>query len=187
MRKILLIFFTCVFLPPLHLSALGTHHPPFPEKLDSHGFQEIFVKIGGLYISGQPDKIAFSKLKEMGVTTVINLRTNMEMADRNAVPFDEKEVVQNLGMDYIHIPLGGPDHPYNKEALDKFARAYENAGGKVLLHCSVAYRASHMWAAYLIQYKNYSPEKAIEMAKAVNFGELPLEGFLGKKIIYKLK
>jgi len=39
-----------------------------------------------------------------------------------------------------------------------------------------------MYAAYLVQYKNFSPNKAIEYAKAVNFGEWPLEGLLGKKM-----
>jgi hypothetical protein len=40
-----------------------------------------------------------------------------------------------------------------------------------------------MWAAYLIQFKDFSPDTAIEHAKAINFGEWPLEGLLGKKMI----
>jgi protein tyrosine phosphatase (PTP) superfamily phosphohydrolase (DUF442 family) len=85
-------------------------------------------------------------------------------------------------MKYIHIPLGGPDSPYNNEALIKFANALKDANGKVLLHCTSGRRASYMYAAYLIQYKGFSPNKAIEYAKAVNFGEWPLEALLGKKL-----
>jgi len=90
--------------------------------------------------------------------------------------------VDSLGMKYIHIPLGRPDSPYNNEALIKFANALKDANGKVLLHCTSGRRASYMYAAYLIQYKGFSPNKAIEYAKAVNFGEWPLEALLGKKL-----
>jgi len=154
----------------------------FPVKLDATGFQEVFAKVGDLYISGQPTAEAFAKLKSEGVTTVINLRTDSEMSNRENIRFDERAVVDSIGMKYIHIPLGGPDSPYNNEALIKFANALKDADGKVLLHCTSGRRASYMYAAYLVQYKNFSPNKAIEYAKAVNFGEWPLEGLLGKKM-----
>lgn len=154
----------------------------FPQKLEMNGFRQVITKTGNLYISGQPDADAFRKLKSDGVTTVINLRTEQEMSNRDYVPFDEKQLLDSLGIKYIHIPLGGADTPYNNEALNKFAEGFESADGKVLLHCTVAWRASHMWAAYLVQYKGFEPIKAIEHAKAINFGELPFEGLLGKKL-----
>lgn len=185
MKKLIPVFFICLLLGCFHLAAQDTLS--VPKKLDAHGFSEVFVQIDRLYVSGQPDEESFSKLKNLGVATIINLRTKQEMDNRHYVPFDEKEVVQNLGMNYVHIPLGGKDTPYNKEALNKFVKTFENSDGKVLLHCSVAYRASHMWAAYLIEYKNYSPEVAVEHARAINFGELPIEGLLGKKAIYRFE
>ena len=51
----------------------------------------------------------------------------------------------------------------------------------------MAWRASQMFAAYLIADKNFPPEKAIEYAKAVNFGEMPVEGLLGKKLVIGFK
>ena len=154
----------------------------FPIKLDNTGFQDVFAKSDNLYISGQPDKESFAKLKSEGVTTVVNLRTPSEMDNREYVSFDEKAVVDSLGLEYIYIPLGGTEFPYTKEALQKFSDAIEKAEGKVLLHCTVGRRASNMFAAYLIQFKGFEPNKAIEYAKAVNFGEWPLEGLLGKKL-----
>ena len=159
----------------------------FPIKLEATGFQEVFAQVDNLYISGQPDEASFQKLKSEGVTTVVNLRTPNEMENRENVPFDEKTVVDSLGLEYIHIPLGGTEFPYTNEALLKFADAVDKAEGKVLLHCTVGRRASHMWAAYLIQFKGFEPNKAIEYAKAVNFGEWPLEGLLGKKMIIKFE
>ena len=154
----------------------------FPVKLDATGFQEVFAEVENLYISGQPEKESFAKLQSEGVTTVVNLRTDSEMNNLENVPFDERAVVDSLGMKYIHIPLGGPDSPYSNDALIKFATALNDADGKILLHCTSGRRASYMYAAYLIQYKGFSPNKAIEYAKAVNFGEWPLEALLGKKL-----
>jgi uncharacterized protein (TIGR01244 family) len=159
----------------------------FPVKLDSEGFREVLVKVDNLYISGQPDEESFRKLKSEGLTTVINLRTEKEMNNRELVPFDEESVMDSLKLEYIRIPLGGADSPYNNEALIKFADALENADGDVLLHCASARRASYLWAAYLIQFKDFSPDKAIEYAKAINFEESPLEGLLGKKMIVEFE
>ena len=89
----------------------------YPVKLDATGFQEVFAKVDDLYISGQPSAESFSMLKSEGVTTIINLRTPSEMDNRENVPFDEKAVVDSLGLEYIHIPLGGTEFPYNNEAL----------------------------------------------------------------------
>jgi uncharacterized protein (TIGR01244 family) len=175
----------CLLLLPALL--MGQDDVPFPEKLDATGFREVLARSGNLYISGQPDEASFAKLLKEGVTTVVNLRTQEEMDDRQRVPFDEKKVVEDLGMKYVHIPLGGSDHPYVPEALKTFADTLAHAEGKVLLHCTVAWRASQMFAAYLIADKNFPPEKAIEYAKAVNFGEMPVEGLLGKKLVIGFK
>jgi uncharacterized protein (TIGR01244 family) len=163
-------------------SVYGQDSVSFPVKLDPTGFQGVFVRVGNLYISGQPDEESILELKSEGVTTIINLRTPKEMDDRERVPFDEKTLIDSLSMNYVHIPLGGDDYPYTPEALTKFANAMADADGSVLLHCTVGWRASQMWAAYLIQYKNFAPDEAIEYARAVNFGKWPMEELLGKKL-----
>ena len=77
----------------------------FPVKLDNTGFQDVFAQADNIYISGQPDKESFTKLKSEGVTTIINLRTPSEMDNWEYVPFDEKAVVDSLGLEYIYIPF----------------------------------------------------------------------------------
>ncbi|MCB9059464.1 MAG: dual specificity protein phosphatase family protein [Calditrichae bacterium] len=176
-------FLSGLFILLLNGSILfGQESVEFPQKLDQKGFRGIIAKSGNLYISGQPDDSSFSWLKQQGVRTIINLRTDQEMNNRDYVPFDEKALLENLGLSYIHIPLGGENNPYTPQALNTFAESIDKAEGKVLLHCTVAWRASHMWAAYLVKYKGFSTEKAIEYAKAINFGELPIEGLLGNKV-----
>ncbi|MDH5412643.1 MAG: sulfur transferase domain-containing protein [Flavobacteriaceae bacterium] len=154
-------------------------------KLNNDGFREILVQVNDVYISGQPEKHGLNKLKELGVTTVVNLRTNREMDDRNIVPYDEAIYIDSLGMKYIHIPLGGPENPYTPEALETFNEALNQSHGKVLLHCTVAWRASHLWTAYLIKYRNIDVDQAIEHGKKINLSSLPLESFLNRKITLK--
>jgi uncharacterized protein (TIGR01244 family) len=156
----------------------------FPEKLQRTDFQAMIADAGPLYIAGQPTEEALREMASQGLKTVINLRTQREMDNRAAVPFDEAALLKELGMTYVHIPLGGPDTPYTPEAVEKFATAFEAAEGKALLHCTVAWRASHMWAAYLVKHKGYTREEAVRHGAAMNLngysaGGTPLDGLLG--------
>jgi uncharacterized protein (TIGR01244 family) len=156
----------------------------FPEKVQRSDFQFVIADAGPLYVAGQPSEAALRDLAAKGIKTVINLRTQREMDNRQAVPFDEVALLKELGMTYVHIPLGGPDTPYTPEAVEKFAKAFESANSKILLHCTVAWRASHMWAAYLVKHKGYTLEEAKRHGTAINLngysaGGSPIDGLLG--------
>ena len=47
------------------------------------------------------------------------------------------------------------------EELDTFTAAMATAEGKVLLHCTIAWRASHLWAAYLIRERKTPVDGAV--------------------------
>jgi uncharacterized protein (TIGR01244 family) len=164
---------------------------PAPVVLDPHGqFQEKFASVGDdVFISGQPTEQALRDLRARGVTTVVNLRSPEEMTKR--VSFDEAALVKNLGMEYVYVPVRGTaDFPYSPAAVKSFATAMTGAKGKVLLHCTVAWRASHLWAAYLIQYRDVPVAKALEQARTINLMDnmrmdgdrQPVEDFLGRSL-----
>jgi uncharacterized protein (TIGR01244 family) len=164
---------------------------PAPVAQETMGmFQDKFAKIGDdLFISGQPTERGLRELHAQGVTTVVNLRTPEEMKSR--VPFDEAALVKELGMKYVYLPMRGTaEYPYAPEALKSFATALSEANGKVLLHCTIAWRASHLWAAYLIQYRHLPVETALRQTRLINLmddmrsdGDLqPVEAFLGRKL-----
>ncbi len=171
---------------------VGTAEPgpaPDPMLLDNEGlFQARFASVGDdLFIAGQPTEAGLRELRAKGVTTVVNLRMPEEMAK---VGFDEAAVSKNLGITYVHIPMRGTqEHPYGPSELDRFATTLASARGKVLLHCTVAWRASHLWAAYLIQYRKVPVATALAQARAINLrddrpygGQQPIEGFLGRSV-----
>jgi uncharacterized protein (TIGR01244 family) len=175
------------FTRPAKISAVAP-----PVIMDSTGlFQARFARVGeDIFVAGQPTERALREMRDHGVTTVVNLRTPEEMT-RN-VDFDEQGLVAQLGMRYVHLPVrGGAEYPYSPETLTKFAEAVSTAKGKVLLHCTVAWRASHLWAAYLIGERGVPIDSALANARAINLmddhrmgsnGRQPVEDFLGRSL-----
>jgi uncharacterized protein (TIGR01244 family) len=162
---------------------------PDPVTLDIAGlFQEKFVSVGDdLFIGGQPTQKALRELRAKGVTTIVNLRMPQEMA---RVGFDEAALAKELGVKYVHIPMrGSAENPYGPAQLDQFAAAMASADGKVLLHCTIAWRASHLWAAYLIRERHVPAAIAVAQARQINLmdemrmgTQHPLEGFLARTV-----
>jgi uncharacterized protein (TIGR01244 family) len=163
---------------------------PAPVLLDNTGrFQDKLARVGtDLYIAGQPTADALRQLHDQGVTTVVNLRTPEEMA---RIGFDEAALVASLGMKYVYLPVrGGQPYPYSPETVSSFSRAMKEATGGVLLHCTVAWRASHLWAAYLIKERGMPVDSALAHARVVNLmddhhmvdGRQPVEEFLGRDL-----
>ena len=163
---------------------------PAPVLLETTGmFQERYAKVGDdMFIAGQPTERALREMKAQGVTTVVNLRTPPEMA---RIGFDEPKLIAELGMKYVYLPVRGEgEFPYSPETLAKFTDVMRSAEGKVLLHCTIAWRASHLWGAYLIQ-AGVPAADALTHARAINLmdehrmdssGRQPLELFLGKPV-----
>lgn len=167
----------------MHASAVEVEPFSDPKIGDAKDFQDFFAQVAAnVYVAGQPTEAALSTMRDKGVTRVISLRTSREMDNREIVPFDEAAAVKELGMDYVHIPLGGPDTPYTAEALDRFASAIEASEGGVLLHCTVAWRASHMWAAYLVAHQGFSVADAVAYGQQMNMGGYPFADLLGRSV-----
>jgi uncharacterized protein (TIGR01244 family) len=182
-----------IALPARAQSIVGkgrTGAVPNPVNLDTNGlFQAKFVSVGDdMFIGGQPTEKALRDLRARGVTTIVNLRMPEEMA---GVGFDEAALVKELGMTYVYIPMRGtPENPYGPKQLDAFTAAMASADGKLLLHCTVAWRASHLWAAYLIRERHVPVATALSQARQINLmddmqmrgDQQPLEGFLGRSV-----
>ena len=163
---------------------------PAPVLLDNAGmFQDKYAKVGDdMFVAGQPTEKALREMKAQGVTTIVNLRSPSEM---ERIGFDEAKLIADLGMKYVYLPVrGDAQFPYTPETLKKFTDVMSTADGKVLLHCTVAWRASHLWGAYLIQ-QGVPPADALTHARAINLmdehrmdssGRQPIELFLGRSV-----
>ena len=175
-----------LLISALSLLALQAKGEEAPIKLDWNGFRSGAYITDNLILAGQPlNEQALQKLSAEGVSTIINLRTPEEMADTASTPIDEAMLANQLGIRYVQLPSGGPEHPFSDETVRQFAQAYTDTEGRVLLHCNSGRRATHLWVAYLVTHLNMDINEAIILGQSANFGHLPLEGYLGSHLEYQ--
>lgn len=167
----------------LGLALSGPGEITFPVKVDRQGFLAGIWDVGAAYVSGQPTEDAFRELAKEGIKTVICVRGTAEMDDRTVVTFDEAALLRELGINYVHIPMG-TDAEYNPTVITRFAEAFEKADSKVLLHCTVAWRASYVWSTYLHVRKGMPFEQAVKVGSAMNISANRIEKTLGIEMGY---
>lgn len=140
-----------------------------------------------IVVSAQPSAEDLRQWRESGVSTVLNLRTPEEMADRSRVPFDEAALAAELGIDYRTHPIDGKAHPFSPAAVDVLAEALSKAEGKVLVHCASGVRAGWLYAAYAVKHQGMSPEDALRSLAPLGHWPLPLEQMTGLPLRLELK
>ena len=95
--------------------------------------------VNGITSAGQPDEAALRVFADSGYAAVIDLRTAGE--DRG---LDERAVVEELGMEYVSLPVGRDGIIFeNAQALDELIAGYDKP---VLLHCGSANRVGALLA-----------------------------------------
>lgn len=149
---------------------------------DVQGVERRLFRDGRVLIGGQPNAAALERLKELGVTAVVNLRTPREMDNRELVPFDEAAEVARIGMEYVSIPIGGPEFPYVPETVARFAEVLDRHSGSVFLHCASGGRVSYLWAAYLIRFGGLDLGLAYARGRAIGIAPDPVELMLGRPL-----
>ena len=95
----------------------------------------------GITTSGQPEADHLKALATLGYTTVIDMRTDSENRG-----FDEKALLEELGIDYVLLPVSGREgiNFDNARALDKILSARK--GQNVLVHCGSSNRVGAIFA-----------------------------------------
>ena len=103
-----------------------------------------YLKISeSIATSGQPTKEQFSAIKDSGYQTIVNLALP---TSTNALP-DEKQVVENLGMQYVHIPVIW-ENPTLEDLEQFFSVMKANATQKTFVHCAANMRVSAFMYLY---------------------------------------
>ncbi|MDD3014777.1 MAG: dual specificity protein phosphatase family protein [Candidatus Gastranaerophilales bacterium] len=125
----------------------------FKESTDKNSVSIPNFKEIDEYVSrgAQPkNESQFKWLKEQGYGVVINFRTLFV----RGLKFDEKQIVENLGMNYDNIPIISADGPL-KEDIRKFfniIKIAKKTGKKVFIHCMAGQdRTGIMSALYKIK------------------------------------
>ena len=98
----------------------------------SEAFPNVKIKNFGqmdenYYRGGQPKRDQYGQLKELGVTTVIDLRNDPEEY--------EKPAVEALGMKYINIPMDDAEYPSDTAIAQFLKEINDPVNGKMYVHC----------------------------------------------------
>lgn len=104
------------------------------------GFLALSSQVG---TAGQPTAAQFIDIKGGGYQTVINLAL---VNSTNAIP-EEGEIVAQLGMEYIHIPVDW-QIPTLEDLTHFFEVMDQRAETKVFVHCAKNMRVSAFMYLY---------------------------------------
>ena len=126
------------------------------------GLPSSFV-IGDFLFAGQPTPEGLVNARDSGARLVINTRTEAEMS------FDERSIVQGLGMRYISLPFTPAS--LDDVLVETFifeVKQHKPEEGKVLLHCASGGRIAGLWAMYEIKELKVDPVTAVERARELS-------------------
>jgi protein tyrosine phosphatase (PTP) superfamily phosphohydrolase (DUF442 family) len=159
---------TAVFIA-LVLSATGAAvssepHDDRPKTwanpVELQGVPNLHKVSDSLYRSGQPTAEGMRNLKELGVVTVVNLRSF----------HSDRDELGTTGLAYEHITMKAW-HPERKEAVRFLQIVADAKQSPVLVHCMHGSdRTGAMVAVYRIAIEGWTKEDAIEEMRKGGFG-----------------
>lgn len=115
-----------------------------------------FLKLSdSVATAGQPTEAQFSVIKKSGYQLVVNLA----LPDSpNALPH-EQAIVEDLGMQYVHIPVV-LENPTLEDVARFFTVMEANADKPVFVHCTANKRVSAFMYLYRLIHERMSHEEA---------------------------
>lgn len=114
------------------------------------------------YRGGQPKRDQYQSLKDIGVTTVIDLR--------NDPTSYEKSSVEALGMKYINLPMDDAEYPSDATIAEFLKLINDPANGVMYVHCKGGkHRAGVTGAVYRFNKYGWNYDQAFEEMERFNF------------------
>jgi protein tyrosine phosphatase (PTP) superfamily phosphohydrolase (DUF442 family) len=135
--------------------------PAFPppahgEKLHITGIPHAGKISETLYRGAQPQEVGLSELKLLGITTIVDLRSE----DREKVEWERKHA-ESLGLRFVHIPVNGWSPPTDEQVVQFLSLLRDNPGQRVFMHCHFGDdRTGVFTAVYRMAVEKWSAEQA---------------------------
>lgn len=132
-----------------------------------------------LYRGGQPTDEGYRRLADLGVKTVVNLRTDEEVGLE-----ETRHLVESLGMRWVSLPMRAYGRPTDAQ-IDAFLQAVGDPRQQpVYIHCRQGKdRTGTMVAVYRIVEDGWEPERAYREARAL--GLTPWNPFMRYVILHR--
>jgi tyrosine-protein phosphatase SIW14 len=137
--------------------ASSAAHSPFGEKLHIAGIPNAGKVAAQLYRGAQPRNGSIARLKEIGITTIVDLRgEDVGMRDQ------EKKEADSLGIHFVSIPVSGWSPPKSDQVAQFLSLFDENSNERVFVHCRLGEdRTGVFVATYRMAVQKWTAEQAI--------------------------
>lgn len=126
---------------------------------------------GRITFSAQPSADEIRAFAKAGGRVVINNRTAPEM---ERVGFDEQQLVESLGMTYVHTPMSSAI--FDGSQANELKHTLDSTRGPIFMHCGSGSRSATVYSMYLIKDQGMNKADAIETA--IELGMSPSAGRL---------
>lgn len=114
----------------------------------------------------QPTREDLQEIKQQGFQSVVNLRTAGE-DDTPLSPQEEGEIVKELGMEYLHLPVSRDN--LNTARVDRFRQETAELTQPILVHCHTGRRSGAFVMMDVASREGMSGEKTVQKAKDMGF------------------
>lgn len=162
-KRIILIILALAFLVGTSTAAepaSSTFPAHWARSVQMEGVPNFCKVSGNLYRSGQPTAVGLRNLEDMGIKTVINLRSSHSDRDKIAST--------GLGCENIHMKVWLPEE---QQAVKFLKIVTDNKRGPFLVHCQHgADRTGTMCAVYRIAVQGWTKEEALKEMTEGGFG-----------------
>lgn len=130
-----------------------------------------------LLTGGQPSRACLEAARAAGFHTIVNLRPPGEFDG-----FDEAQAVRELGMDYVSIPVAGPDD-LDEAAVEALDKALAAAGDhRVLIHCASGNRVGALLALHGCVKCGRAAAEALSYGESAGLTAPPLREAVRRKL-----
>lgn len=132
-----------------------------PSRLATDDALPNFHKVNeNLYRGAQPRSGGISKLKELGVKTIVNLRGSDEGSRA------EEAEARALGLNYFNVPLPGLSRPSDEQVQKVLSLINNSQNWPVFVHCNHGQdRTGTIIACYRISHDGWKLDEAMKEAK----------------------
>jgi tyrosine-protein phosphatase SIW14 len=118
-----------------------------------------------LFRGAQPHISDLQRLKDLGITTIIDLRS-----ESSGTRQEERLRAESLGMHFVSIPVGGFSTPSSAQLAQFFTLVRQSPPEKIFVHCRFGHdRTGVFIAAYRIAFNHWSAEQALAEMNAFGF------------------
>src|SRR5579859_7637452 len=130
---------------------------PLGEKLKLSGVHSAGKIDDSLFRGAQPQTEGIKQLKNLGITTIVDLRGEGRDQIEN-----ERKQAESLGMRFVNISVSGWSPPANDQ-IAQFLSLFKNRNEKIFVHCRFGDdRTGVFVAAYRMTADHWSPDQALK-------------------------